>query len=64
MQLTRITVLERHALTFAHTQTNKTHACTHTQGEPGNEVGEGGLLFFCGCVYEREREMHGVSFRT
>lgn len=39
----------------------------HTRREPGNEVGEDGCrgwLFLCGCVYEREREKHGVSFRT
>lgn len=68
MKLARITVLERHALTFAHTQSNKrvhTGAHTHT-GSLATRWGRTDAGAGCssvGCVFVRERK-NSVSFRT
>lgn len=56
-----IIILEQHALTLVHAQTNKYSTCRHR--EPGNGAGEDGCRGYV-CVCVREREMHGVSSRT
>lgn len=66
MKLARITVLERHALTFAHAQTNNhsrvhthtdahTHIHTHIRQAGGGRMQRLGVPV-CVCMYERERE--------
>lgn len=72
MKLARITVLERHALTFAHAQTNNhsrvhTHTQTHTliYTHTFDKLGEDGCrgwVFLCVCVCMRERGKNAWCF--